>query len=603
MIDGGNAAGRAGPRRPRRRALIALLALVAALAALTVPSGAEDLETTTDSDTPTTEATAHDAAPSPEVTDPAPDATDGPVTHDDPLPTASFWDHLDAAGPAEPGPATTTSAASSAAQAAVAVPLAPAITVTPATGLVEGDVVTINGTGFPANAFLAFVQCGPGTGQEACNLSNIRYVNANASGSFSMSFTPRRILRTQGVNHDCADAGACSIGGGTVPDGSGGSATASIRFDPSIPPPPPPVLTVTPTTDLLDRQSVTVTGSGFPAESPVGVVECLDPPTWNPTNCNLRNVGFTFTEADGSFSLTYQVRRLLRTDGATTDCADLGACVIAAGVNDPTDGAAVSIQFDGSVPLPPPPTVTVAPTTDLLDGDTVTVIGSGFDPGAPVFVSQCASGAEPSPIPCDTSGDSFVQADDSGGFTTDLVVDRLVYVGPDPVDCAGPGACEVVVYDLYEGYVVASVPILFDGSVPPPPPPTLVGSPVTGLVDGQTITLTGKGYPRNRQLGMAQCLTSVPNSPGCDLTNYKFVQTDDDGGFTTTFTVRATYQSAGRGPVDCRTAPGICRVGAGLTDGGLGASALLTFGGSSSPTPPAEVQAADAVAVAPAFTG
>jgi len=190
-----------------------------------------------------------------------------------------------------------------------------------------------------------------------------------------------------------------------------------------------------------------------------------------------------------------------------------------------------------------------------------------------------------------------VQADDAGGFSTELVVDRLVYVGGNPVDCAGPGACEVRVYDLYEGYVVASVPILFDGSVPPPPPPTLVATPATGLGDGQTITLTGRDYPRNRQLGMAQCRTDIPDSRGCDLSNYKFVQTDENGAFTTTFTVRATYQTPQRTAVDCRTAPGICRVGAGVSDGGLGASALLTFGG---PAPAPQVQAATAVAAAPA---
>ena len=159
-------------------------------------------------------------------------------------------------------------------------PAAPSITVTPATGLVQGDVVTITGTGFPANTQLAFVQCIPGTGQEGCNLNNLVYVTSNPSGAFTRTFTPIRILRIAGVNHDCAVAGECRIGGGTVPDGSGGSATADD-----------PVRPVDPTASAAHADGHAVDEPARPPDrvrrrhrlrrrnSYIGVVECLATPT------------------------------------------------------------------------------------------------------------------------------------------------------------------------------------------------------------------------------------------------------------------------------------------------------------------------------------
>jgi hypothetical protein len=485
-----------------------------------------------------------------------------------------------------------------------ATPQAAAITVTPSTGLVQGDTVTVAGTGFPAATMLGVIQCIPGTGVESCNTNTLAYVTTNGSGAFSMTFTPRRILRVAGVNHDCSTLGECRIGVGTVPDGSGGTADADIRFDPSVPPPPPPTITATPDTGLLDNGSVVVSGEGFDPSQFVYVLQCLAPAADDGSNCRFNGSADVQTSPSGTFTLSVTVRRVLFLQGTATDCADPGACVLVATSGYPGDGAAAAgIEFDGSVPLPPPPTATATPDTDLLDGDTVSVTGSGFSPNTQVAVIQCQAIETGDASACNTSAYLMVQTDGSGGVTADLPVDRMLYLGSGTVDCVVVG-CRIVVAELPEGFPNATADIAFDASVPPPPPPTLVADPSTGLANGQTVTVHGSGYPRNRQLGMAQCLTGDSSPSGCDLSNYKFVQTDDTGSFTTTFTVHISYRSD-NGPVDCRT-PGLCRIGAGTAPGGIGADALLTFSTAPPTTPttqPSEVESADAVAVTPSFTG
>jgi hypothetical protein len=483
-----------------------------------------------------------------------------------------------------------------------AVPLAAAIEVTPATGLVQGDDVTITGSGFPASSLLAFVQCVPGGGQEDCNLANLVYVNSDATGSFSTSFTPQRILRVQGVDHDCADVGACVIGGGTVPDGSGGSAVADIRFDPSVPPPPPPSLTASPDTGLVQGDDVTVTGSDFPSNAFLGVIQCI--PGTGVESCNMGTLQYVTASPSGNFSTVFTPRRILRIQGVDHDCA-IETCRIGAGtVPDGSLGSAsVDIAFDPSVPPPPPPTVTVTPDTDLLDGDTVSVSGADWGSGSQVVVLQCRTGAV-DPGGCNTSHIELATTDGAGSFTTTFTVDRILYVGGSRIDCADPGACTVSAALTSEIDTSAGAPIQFDPSVPPPPPPALTATPSTDLADGQTVTVVGTGFPRNTSLGMTQCRTGDESPSGCDLGNVRFVTTDADGGFTAEYVVHLTYPSTG-GTVDCSVAD-MCRIGAGLAPGGVGASALLSFA-APSPVPPgpggSDPGPATPVQVAPTFAG
>ena len=340
------------PRRRGLRALLAALALVTAMVAMTLPSGAEDAtapaDTTTTTNAPdTTVPTVETTTSTTEPAGTTGTTVDTPPSTDAPTETTV---------PATTIPAPTEPAASeTGAPAAVSVPAAASITVTPSTLLVQGDTVTVAGSGFPGNSLVGIIQCRlPTAGVQDCNMSSLAYTNTDSAGTFSTSYTPRRILYVAGSPTDCAVADACKIGVGDVNDQSI-TADYPIQFDPAIPPPPPPTLVVTPSTDLLNGQTVTVTGTDYPANSMVALIECLDPPTTDPFNCSYSTATYTMSDGFGSIATPMAVRRIVRFDGTSTDCATAGACVILSAVQEIGDGATASIQFDGSVPPPPPP--------------------------------------------------------------------------------------------------------------------------------------------------------------------------------------------------------------------------------------------------------
>lgn len=584
------------PRRRGLRALLVALALIAAMVAMALPSGAgaegtgaiEPADTTTTTqgsttetslpadDTTTTEAPADDTVP--DTTVPSTDTTD----------TTPVTDTTIAAP--DPAPA--------AAPAVVAVPAAATITVTPSTLLVAGDVVTVAGTGYPANSLIGIIQCKvPSSSVADCNTSTLTYSPSDAAGTFSTSFTPRRILTVAGTPIDCADPGACKIGAGDVNNQSI-SDDFPIQFDPSIPPPPPPTLTVTPSTNLLNLQDVTVTGTGYPANTVVTLLECLDPPTTDPFNCSYNSASNALSDGSGNISTTITVRRIVRTQGASTDCATAGACVLLSGVNEIGDGATAPIQFDGSVPPPPPPTITVTPSTDLLNGDTVHVTGIDFDPNFPVSVSQCPTGAPQGPS-CGFGPGTFVETDDAGGFTFDLIVDRILYGGATPIDCADPGACVIAAIDLFDGYVTANAPIEFDPNAPLPPPPSISLDPATGVDDGQLIRVFGSGFPRRTNVGVLQCRVNAGGPGGCDMSTLTFAYPDSTGGFTATLRAKR-FITTDTGVVDCAI-PGACVVGAGVPpNGNPSANTPILF---RTGVPGPQVSPADQTVVTPNFTG
>ena len=482
--------------------------------------------------------------------------------------------------------------------AAVAVPAAASITVTPSTLLVQGDTVTVSGTGYPANALIGIIQCRvPSSSVADCNQSTLSYTNTNASGSFSTSFTPRRTLIVGGTPIDCSGVNACKIGAGSVAEQTI-SDDYPIQFDPSIPPPPPPTLSVTPSTNLLNGQTVAVTGTNYPANTMVALLECLDPPTTDPFNCGSSTGQYTVSDSSGNISYTYTVRRVLRTNGTSTDCATPGACVLLSGVQEIGDGATAPITFDGSVPLPPPPSITVTPDTDLLNGDTVTVAGTGFEPNYPVSVSQCPAGASQGPG-CGFGPGSFVETDDTGAFSFDLVVDRILYDATSSVDCADPGACVVTVIDFFDGSTATSAPIQFDPNAPLPPPPSVSIDPATGVDDGQLIRVFGSGFPRRTNVGVVQCRVNAGGPGGCDLSTLGNGFTADSGDFTATLRAKR-FITTDSGVIDCGI-PGACVVGAGVApNGNPSANTPILF---RTGVPGPDVEAAGQVAVTPSFTG
>ena len=117
-------------------------------------------------------------------------------------------------------------------------------------------------------------------------------------------------------------------------------------------------IAVTPSTDLVDRQTVTVTGEGFGPSTSFGAAQC-DPsvgPNAGTDVCDLSTATITTTDSSGHVQLTMDVRRIITVQGRDVDCAlepcTVGAATLSGGTT-PIEAASAPISFDPNVPAIP----------------------------------------------------------------------------------------------------------------------------------------------------------------------------------------------------------------------------------------------------------
>ncbi|MDH4170635.1 MAG: neocarzinostatin apoprotein domain-containing protein, partial [Acidimicrobiia bacterium] len=254
--------------------------------------------------------------------------------------------------------------------------------------------------------------------------------------------------------------------------------------------PPPPAITVTPDTDLDGGDLVTVTGTGWTPGTTVGVCQADAVPADPPEDGCLGRIGYgaftTTADGAGEFSVPYRLRRwgFIPARASYIDCTDPATpCVMGAG--DLADlGATRASAPLPFAPPPPPPAVpgeiVVTPSTDLIDGETLTVDGTGFRPAAAIELYPCTSPAGFDS--CDYSKRVDLEADAVGAFTTTMPARRLLFGS---VDCLTT-SCEIGSAEAVDFVgTITSTPITFA----PPPPKVLpnVGSVVEGDAPGSTV--------------------------------------------------------------------------------------------------------------------
>jgi hypothetical protein len=247
---------------------------------------------------------------------------------------------------------------------------------------------------------------------------------------------------------------------------------------------------VTPTAGLLDGQSVTVTGAGFDPDAQVGMAECLTG-TVGTAECDLAGDRFVTTDASGSFSSAFRVTRFINVGGSLTDCATAGACVLGLEETDAPVTATVPLSF-ADVPIVAP-TVTVNPSTDLVDQQVVQVAGSGFTAGATVALLECPAGST-AVSACDFSTILIVTADATGAIDTPYSAVRVITVGGASLDCATPAACVLSAgnVDDFDQRILAAISFA-SLLAPPSGVPAPVGPPAapTPPAPIPTLAMTG----------------------------------------------------------------------------------------------------------------
>ncbi|HTT87061.1 MAG TPA: neocarzinostatin apoprotein domain-containing protein [Acidimicrobiales bacterium] len=109
----------------------------------------------------------------------------------------------------------------------------------------------------------------------------------------------------------------------------------------------------------------------------------------------------------------------------------------------------------------------MSPSTELADGQLVTVTGTGFTPNDSVGMAECkAVAGSTSESNCDLDTVDFAFTDASGDFTIGYNVTRILNVNGGNVDCA-VSLCLLGAADESDYSVAASAALEFNPDIPP----------------------------------------------------------------------------------------------------------------------------------------
>jgi len=477
------------------------------------------------------------------------------------------------------------SAAATAATAAL-----PVVKVSPSTGLVDLQKVTVTGSGFSANVQIGTVECRPGaTGEPDCDLGTLVYAQSDQHGTFTLSRYVRRLISVGGKTIDCGSPKGCILGAGDVSNLQQANGQ-TIFFNPKIPP-KVATITVSPNTMLADHQLVTVTGNGFAPSTSVYLSQCIThlPSANNGSVCDYATQRNASVESDGTFTATnfvlerHQVIFTKKNTQTFLDCAAKpDTCEIQAGASGLGSSTPVSapLTFGRYIKLAVA-SVHLSPSSPLDDLEPVTLTGTGFTPGVGVNVQECAVGTTKVPN-CDYTTNRTVSAGFKGEFTLTYTVRRDIAAfvsptGPTTVDCA-TNACELSVQGSPSQPTI-NLALTFDPNVPAVTP-TITAVPNAGLTDNQEITVSLAGFTPNQPVQITECSSDAITEGNVGYCDYNTGQTITPTGTATTetsFVVRAALGGQS-GLADCTTQPGACVLVATENGGYFGGGGIVVPG-------------------------
>jgi maltose-binding protein MalE len=107
-------------------------------------------------------------------------------------------------------------------------------------------------------------------------------------------------------------------------------------------------ITISPSTGLTDGETITIKGTGYPANQSQGITECANKGNQTTANdCNLGGIGVTKASATGTISATFKVA-LGPFGGNHIVCTSPPGCIVSVateGSADPTDVATAVLKF------------------------------------------------------------------------------------------------------------------------------------------------------------------------------------------------------------------------------------------------------------------
>ncbi|HEX7131898.1 MAG TPA: neocarzinostatin apoprotein domain-containing protein [Iamia sp.] len=243
-------------------------------------------------------------------------------------------------------------------------------------------------------------------------------------------------------------------------------------------------------------------------------------------------------------------------------------------------GAAVAtvLQDDSEPPrevvAPPganptlPTDIVVEPDEGLVDGDTVEVRVTGFDPATSIAVAVCLEStiASGDIARCDLANASTVTADDEGSITTTVAVHNPLRLAEGDVACDAEERCVIGAAPVGEYERAIGAPISFAEAVEVDPADAAAVTATRTADDAALVDVNGVRFDPGEDLRVALCLTGEgsdqPDLRLCDYELSKEVTAGADGTFQAQIEVRAVQAggSADDPLVDCREAHERCRI-------------------------------------------
>lgn len=297
--------------------------------------------------------------------------------------------------------------------------------------------MAVHGEGFSGTPrWLGVVECPAGDPGNGCRYSetDLDEPPVGADGTFDTTYqVDARFLTDDGDVVDCRVAPGCVVRVTTAH----AEVDVPIAFDPSAPLAPPPVLTVTPSTDLVDGTRVHVELTGFRPHAYIYPFLC--PSSARSNRCAFGDELLEPVAASGDGTMSEDlILRAINTSGrgGTFDCRVEDCHLLVTEDQSLNNNVAAQMAFDPDAPLAPEPTISVTPATGLVDGQAVAVTVEGLFPGERFAVLQCAPAFEYY-TGCEPGGWVDHIAPQGGRFTTTMTV-HVRYpdqFGEGTVDC------------------------------------------------------------------------------------------------------------------------------------------------------------------------
>lgn len=379
-----------------------------------------------------------------------------------------------------------------------------------------------------------------------------------ATGPFTFTQPVFQVLGS-GRTVDCtASPTSCVVvvfpAGQTVPQGPFAMAPISFGVQP---------LAAQPSTSLTDGQSIQVYVTGTPL-AVQQVAQCVLPAGAGllSSTCGTP-VNVSIPAAGGEGSVSFTVTRVLSGGSGVVDCAAV-SCGLASFDSSGTLLASIPLGID------PTPKLSLSPTTDLLDGDALTLSATGLLASQSAFPEQCIG----------TGATRHCELDFTQPLTPgpDGTISATVHATQRFAPASGSFA--------YCRLDNCSYGFLVSGGGPQPEPiayslaaGSVIASPSSGLSDGQGVTLTGTGLMPTylgRSFGpfpsggwaTAECDASIGTSPSlyqvfqyCGFPGNASMVAIPGSTMTTTVAPHASLTAVLGATTDCAASPGACVIG------------------------------------------